>query len=123
MKTIALLFCLIGGWPVLSAQPSCYEKIRGDGLRFVQQEKYGEAITQFWTALTTCPDLPKNHDLDQLIQRAQATWVAELKATAQKAIEATEARRSYTSRTACIRVALTSRSSGTLGRKQCVGVA
>jgi WD40 repeat protein len=54
--------------------------VRGDGLRLLNQHRYGEAINQFWTAYTTCDDKPANHDLDRLIQRAQNEWVKTLNA-------------------------------------------
>lgn len=62
----------------LNGQNGCYHKIRQDGIRLMEQKKYGEAITQFWTALTTCTDKPASNDLSKLIQQAQNNWVEEL---------------------------------------------
>jgi WD40 repeat protein len=94
MKIIAFaFFCLLAAPSILPAQTGCYGKIREDGERLLRQKKYGEAINQFWTALATCTDVPKNHDLDKLIQSAQASWVGELQTSAEREKQAAESER------------------------------
>ncbi len=80
-----------------SAQTSsgCYAPIREEGLRLLRQNRYGDALEQFWTARITCKDQPANNDLEKLIRQAQTDWVKDLeasvrreKAAYQKALEA-----------------------------------
>ena len=62
------------------AQESCYQKIRTDGLKWMQQQNYGEALNQFWAA-RSCADLPPNNDLDALIKNAQESYLQDLQQT------------------------------------------
>jgi WD40 repeat protein len=60
------------------AQQTCYEKVRNDGLRLLERQRYGEAINQFWAAWISCDDKPAGHDLESLIRQAINGWVVDL---------------------------------------------
>lgn len=74
----ALTALLIMTASTVTAQQTCYEKVRNDGLRLLERQRYGEAINQFWAAWISCDDKPANHDLENLIRQAINGWVVEL---------------------------------------------
>lgn len=57
-----------------SAQ-SCYKDNRGDGLKFKQRGDYVRAVRCFRVALS-CPDKPRNNDLNSLILSCQKAMAA-----------------------------------------------
>ncbi|MBC7777520.1 MAG: WD40 repeat domain-containing protein [Phycisphaerae bacterium] len=63
---------------------SCYETIRNKGIQLMDRTQYGAAISQFWVAMTTCPDKPDNHDLQELITRAQNAQISALQVIIQE---------------------------------------
>lgn len=100
MKRTAIVpfFALLLAAASVSAQTKCYEKIKGDGLRHLREKNYAEAINQFWLAIATCPDIPPQNNLNDLIKQATneqikaletKTKEAEIKAEAERIARAT----------------------------------
>lgn len=92
MKTRITLYTILL-WSFLltntaSGQSSgCYEKVRSDGIRLLQNGQYGEALNQFWAA-RDCDDRPGQNDLDTWIKRTQDSWVNALKGNVEAAQKA-----------------------------------
>lgn len=83
MKTRTALYAFFIGFYLLtgtafSQTSGCYEKVRSDGIRLLQNGQYGEALNQFWVA-RDCDDRPNQNDLDTWIKRTQDSWVNALK--------------------------------------------
>ncbi|HMQ45894.1 MAG TPA: WD40 repeat domain-containing protein [Saprospiraceae bacterium] len=79
-----LLLCLLANPAALSA---CYDDLRKEGIGLMNAGRYDEAINRFWAGYT-CDDLPRNHDLDELIRQAQERWVNKLEKAVDDAIKA-----------------------------------
>lgn len=90
MKRFLLFATVLFLSQAMPAQSPCYDKIREDGLRYMRQKNYGEAINQFWTALFTCPDKPAVNDLEKLIRNCQRSWVGDLEDAVMQAVSAKE---------------------------------
>ena len=56
---------------VLYAQTSCYNETRGRGISYYNKGQYENAIKAF-TAAKSCPDKPKNNDLDSWISKCKS---------------------------------------------------
>ncbi|MDR1518400.1 MAG: hypothetical protein LBS52_10025 [Dysgonamonadaceae bacterium] len=52
--------------------PSCYEPTRNEGIAAYNKGEYDKAITYFYLALNTCPDMPNNNDLQAYIDKCIA---------------------------------------------------
>jgi len=91
MKNIPLFFLLVlFGWGAgaLHAQVPCYKDLRAEGLKLMDEKKYGDASSKFWAAFTACPDKPDDNDLSKLLQQCQTRWVSELEVSVQQQKEA-----------------------------------
>ncbi len=85
IKKITFLVCLMLFVDAYSGfTQSCYETIRSKGIQLMDRNQYGAAISQFWVAMTTCPDKPDNHDLQELITRAQNAQINALQVVIQE---------------------------------------
>lgn len=82
---VFVFFCTIFTPSLLFSQ--CYQSVRADGLSFLRQNQYGEAMNQFWAA-RRCDDVPANNDLDKLTRQAMDEWVVDLNNSVDKARKA-----------------------------------
>jgi len=82
MKHILFILFLI---PIaLNAQTGtdpCYSTFRNQGLGYMGDRDYGEAISQFVAALVTCKGVPTDNDLSRLIEESKSKWAKDLQAS------------------------------------------
>lgn len=71
MKRIILLIIVTFFTFSLYSQTSCYNETRSRGISFYNKGQYDNAIKAF-TAAKSCPDKPKNNDLDSWISKCKS---------------------------------------------------
>ncbi len=80
----AVLLQLIVAFSSVSLHAQCYTPLRTEGLAAYEQAQYKEAINLLFAA-RSCPDKPKNDDLDRLLKQAMEAWENRLNAALSEA--------------------------------------